>query len=47
MAKNTSIFLSDYFNDFINYQVKSGKYSSVSEVVRTEKRRKIGLCKRF
>ncbi len=35
MAKNTSILLGDYFNNFINQQVKSGKYSSASEVVRT------------
>ena len=35
MAKNTSILLGDYFNNFINQQVKSGKYSSVSEVVRS------------
>lgn len=35
MAKNTSILLGDYFNNFINKQVKSGKYSSASEVVRT------------
>jgi len=35
MAKNTSILLGDYFNNFINHQVKSGKYSSASEVVRT------------
>lgn len=35
MSKNTSILLGDYFNNFINEQVKSGKYSSVSEVVRT------------
>ena len=35
MAKNTSILLGDYFDDFINHQIKSGKYSSVSEVVRT------------
>ncbi|OYU97798.1 MAG: antitoxin [Bacteroidetes bacterium B1(2017)] len=34
MAKNTSILLGDYFDDFINQQVKSGKYSSASEVVR-------------
>jgi antitoxin ParD1/3/4 len=34
MAKNTSIFLGDYFDDFISQQVKSGKYSSASEVVR-------------
>jgi len=35
MAKNTSILLGDYFDNFINRQIKSGKYSSVSEVVRT------------
>ncbi len=35
MAKNTSILLGDYFNEFINEQITSGKYSSVSEVVRS------------
>ena len=35
MAKNTSILLGDYFDNFINSQIKSGKYSSASEVVRT------------
>ena len=35
MAKNTSILLGDYLDNFINQQVKSGKYSSASEVVRT------------
>lgn len=34
MAKNTSILLGDYFENFINQQVQSGKFSSVSEVVR-------------
>lgn len=34
MAKNTSILLGEYFDDFINLQVKSGKYSSASEVIR-------------
>jgi antitoxin ParD1/3/4 len=34
MAKNTSILLGEYFDKFINEQVKSGKYSSASEVVR-------------
>ena len=34
MAKNTSILLGDHFDDFINQQVKSGRYSSASEVVR-------------
>lgn len=34
MAKNTSILLGDYFDNFINSQVKSGRFSSASEVVR-------------
>lgn len=34
MAKNTSILLGDYFENFINQQIKSGKFSSASEVVR-------------
>jgi antitoxin ParD1/3/4 len=34
MAKNTSILLGNYFDDFINQQIKSGRYSSASEVVR-------------
>ena len=34
MAKNTSILLGDYFDNFINQQIKSGKFSSTSEVVR-------------
>jgi antitoxin ParD1/3/4 len=34
MAKNTSILLGDYFEDFIEKQVKSGKFASASEVVR-------------
>lgn len=34
MAKNTSILLGDYFESFIKQQVKSGKFSSASEVVR-------------
>ena len=35
MARNTSILLGDYFEKFINEQISSGKYNSVSEVVRT------------
>lgn len=35
MAKNTSILLGDYFDNFINQQVKTGKFASASEVVRT------------
>lgn len=34
MPKNTSISLGDHFDGFISKQVKSGRYSSVSEVVR-------------
>jgi antitoxin ParD1/3/4 len=34
MAKNTSILLGDYFDKFISKQVKAGKFSSASEVVR-------------
>ena len=34
MAKNTSILLGDYFDNFINSQIKTGKYSSASEVIR-------------
>lgn len=35
MARNTSILLGDYFENFIKEQIASGKYNSVSEVVRT------------
>lgn len=34
MAKNTSILLGDYFDNFISQQVKAGRFSSASEVVR-------------
>jgi len=35
MAKNTSILLGSYFNNFIKEEIESGKYSSASEVVRS------------
>jgi antitoxin ParD1/3/4 len=34
MAKNTSISLGDHFEEFIAKQVTSGRYGTVSEVVR-------------
>ncbi len=34
MAKNTSILLGEYFDNFITEQVKSGRFSSTSEVIR-------------
>jgi antitoxin ParD1/3/4 len=34
MAKNTSILLGDYFENFINQQIKTGKFASASEVMR-------------
>ncbi|QQR88063.1 MAG: type II toxin-antitoxin system ParD family antitoxin [Flavobacteriales bacterium] len=34
MSKNTSILLGDHFEAFVAQQVKSGKYTSVSEVIR-------------
>ena len=35
MGKNTSISLGNHFTDFINEEIKSGRYSSVSEVIRS------------
>lgn len=35
MAKNTSILLGEYFENFIAQQIQSGKFSSASEVIRT------------
>lgn len=35
MSRNTSILIGDHFENFINEQISSGKYNSVSEVVRT------------
>ena len=34
MSKNTSILLGDHFESFVARQVKSGKFTSVSEVIR-------------
>jgi antitoxin ParD1/3/4 len=30
MSKNTSITLGDHFDGFVTYQIKSGRYGSVS-----------------
>ena len=35
MAKNTSILLGEYCENFITEQIKSGKFSSASELIRT------------
>jgi antitoxin ParD1/3/4 len=35
MAKNTSILLGEYFENFVNEKISSGRFSSVSEVIRT------------
>jgi len=34
MAKNTSILLGEYFDNFINQQIRSGKFATASEVMR-------------
>ena len=34
MSKNTSILLGEYFDNFISQQIKTGRFSSASEVVR-------------
>ncbi|MDP2684275.1 MAG: type II toxin-antitoxin system ParD family antitoxin [bacterium] len=35
MGKNTSISLGNHFEDFIREEVNSGRYGSVSEVIRS------------
>ena len=34
MARNTSVYLGDHFAQFIEEQVRSGRYSSASDVIR-------------
>lgn len=52
MKKKTSILLGDYFEDFINEEVKSGRYSSANEVIQSalrllerEERKELALVK--
>lgn len=35
MEKKTSLLLGEYFDNFVNDEISSGNYSSVSEVIRT------------
>ena len=35
MARNTSILIGEYYENFIKGQIATGKYNSVSEVIRT------------
>ncbi len=39
MARNTSIVLSEPFEDYIREKIASGKYNSASEVIRSGLRR--------
>ena len=52
MEKNTLISLGDYFEDFINEEVKSGRYNSANEVIQSalrllerEERKELELIK--
>lgn len=51
MAKNTSVTLGDYFESIIEKSIKSGRFSSASEVIRAglrlvdEREQKIRLLK--
>jgi antitoxin ParD1/3/4 len=51
VAKNTSISLGDHFESFITRQIESGRYESVSEVIRAslrlleEREKSIGILR--
>lgn len=34
MNRNTSVTLGNHFEQFVNHQIKDGRYSSTSEVIR-------------
>lgn len=34
MGKNTSVFLGDHFEDFVEERVKKGRYASTSDAIR-------------
>lgn len=38
MARNTSVSLGDHFQEFIDRQIKRGRYGSASEVIRASLR---------
>jgi len=35
MGRNTSVILGDHFDEFIKSEIESGRYSSVSEIIRS------------
>ena len=35
MGRNTSVILGDHFDEFIKSEIKSGRYGSVSEIIRS------------
>jgi len=35
MSRNTSIILGEHFDEFIQEEIKSGRYNSASEIVRS------------
>ena len=35
MARNTSVILGEHFDEFIKAEIKSGRYGSTSEIIRS------------